>query len=100
MKKTKLMEQNPNYSFSLVDILDLILKNNKGKYIDMSLNLLKNKFKNTDIDFNDMKYWLNKDYDIETSKIENLSNERLYFLSRLLDNFICREGWKIIKQIH
>lgn len=98
MKKTKLMEQNPNYSFSLVDILDLILKNNKGKYIDMSLNLLKNKFKNTDIDFNDMKYWLNKDYDIETSKIENLSNERLYFLSRLLDNFICREDARLLNK--
>jgi len=98
MKKTKLMEQNTNYSFSLVDMLDLVLKNNKTKYINMSLNLLKNRFKSRDIDFNEMKYWLNKDYDIETSRIEELSNDRIYFLGRLLDNFICREDARLLNK--
>jgi hypothetical protein len=96
---TEIKKQNPDYNISIIDTLNLLLKNQKPKYVDLILNLFKRRIESKfiDADFEDFKKNLTIHYGVEESDLEGIDNRSIMIYSRIASNFIPDDEFTIFK---
>lgn len=90
-KLENLKNQHIDKSISLIEMLDVILQSNKSKYIDMSLNLLKDNMEHISNNVYEMKKELSNELEINIDNFKKLSDFQIVFLYRSIEEFYTRD---------
>jgi hypothetical protein len=96
---TEIKKQNPDYDISIIDTLNLLLKNQKPKYIEMILNMFKRRVESriTEEDYEHYKKELQQTYGVEEVDLEGMDNREIMFYARIASNFVPEDEFTIFR---
>ena len=93
----ELRKHNPQWTKNLIDYIEIVLKDSKTKYVELFVNLLKNRIKNEPYQFEGWREEL-VEYGIERSIVDSFNDLELMYFSRCIQNFIPRHELDTFKQ--
>lgn len=87
MGKKKIMIQNSDVNASLYEAIELVLSDKKSKYVEMTLNLIKNNILTRNEETQDMINYLCKELNIDNTIFNGMSKIKLMMLFKYIDLF-------------
>jgi hypothetical protein len=93
----ELKNHNPQWTKNLIDYIEIVLKDSKTKYVELFVNLLKNRIKSETYQFLEWREEL-VEFGIERSIVDSFNDLELMYFSRCIQNFIPRHELDTFKQ--
>jgi len=86
-KKRKLMDSS-NFNVSIYEVIELVLHSKKSKYVEMAINLAKNKLLKNIGNGLEIKNYLIKEFDLDVETLNSIPTIKLIMLYKYLDGLI------------
>jgi hypothetical protein len=88
----ELKKQNPIFNFNPIETMGRLFK--KSKYVELALNCIKNKMKESPKEYDEIRHYTHNEYNISKEFIDELSDVEVYFLYTFIHSFFNRSNFE------